>query len=571
VRGTSSSHVGLLAVALAGVLGLWSAAQYFAWRLDYHPNLGDASFLWSGVPIYSPVRYLIWVPAYRSVPALSDALKESLVVAGAGVVVTLACMAGALRSRSTAVTDSHGSARWGNARSLLSDADGLIVGQDGARLLRYAARGEPLLTFAPTGAGKGVSVAIPNLLDYPGSVLATDPKGELAAVTARRRQEMGQRVHVLDPWHLAGGQAAYNPLDLIDLDGDDAVDDARLLASMLVTDRGGEEAGYWNAEAVEVLTALTLHVTSSLIPEHRNLPYIRQLLTLPGAEFEELLAEMRENEAADGLVARTAASLQDRAVRSPKEYLGVLSTARSHTHFLASRRMERVLRTSTFEPTDLKRGRTSVYLVLPAERLDGYGAWMRLVIASTLSCLSRARGTPEPPALLLLDEVGQLGRMQPVARAASLGRGYGVQLWLLFQSLYQLEASYGLEGRAILANAGLIQAFGVADPDTSEYFSRLTGECTISIRSNNESRGISGQGALLTSRVQSGRSVTISDQGRRLLTPDEVRRLSRDEQLLFVRGEDPIRCERPDYRTLREFGGRFEMNPMHQGVSRLGS
>lgn len=56
--------------------------------------------------------------------------------------------------------------------------------------------------------------------------------------------------------------------------------------------------------------------------------------------------------------------------------------------------------------------------MLPAERLDGYAAWMRLVIASTLSCLSRARGASERPVLLLLDEVGQLKRMEPVARAA---------------------------------------------------------------------------------------------------------------------------------------------------------
>ena len=31
-----------------------------------------------------------------------------------------------------------------------------------------------LMTIAPTGAGKGVSVIIPNLLTYPGSVIAID-------------------------------------------------------------------------------------------------------------------------------------------------------------------------------------------------------------------------------------------------------------------------------------------------------------------------------------------------------------------------------------------------------------
>ena len=74
--------------------------------------------------------------------------------------------------------------------------------------------------------------------------------------------------------------------------------------------------------------------------------------------------------------------------------LGVLNTARSHTHFLASPRMARVLSHSTFEPSELKRGRTSVYLVLPADRLDTYAAWMRLLIVCTLTGLARTRGAP---------------------------------------------------------------------------------------------------------------------------------------------------------------------------------
>src|SRR5689334_11658422 len=44
-----------------------------------------------------------------------------------------------------------------------------------------------LLTIAGNRAGKGVSTIIPNLLLYPGSVLAFDFKGELARITANRR------------------------------------------------------------------------------------------------------------------------------------------------------------------------------------------------------------------------------------------------------------------------------------------------------------------------------------------------------------------------------------------------
>ena len=56
------------------------------------------------------------------------------------------------------------------------------------------------LTVAGTRAGKGASLIVPNLLLYPGSVLAIDPKGELARITGRRRKELGNKLVVLDPF-----------------------------------------------------------------------------------------------------------------------------------------------------------------------------------------------------------------------------------------------------------------------------------------------------------------------------------------------------------------------------------
>jgi type IV secretion system protein VirD4 len=61
-----------------------------------------------------------------------------------------------------------------------------------------------LLTVAPAGAGKSVSVIIPNLLSHRGSTVVIDPKGELFAATAEARRKMGHRVIRLDPFGVAG-------------------------------------------------------------------------------------------------------------------------------------------------------------------------------------------------------------------------------------------------------------------------------------------------------------------------------------------------------------------------------
>src|SRR5213592_3702996 len=82
--------------------------------------------------------------------------------------------------------------------------------------------------------------------------------------------------------------------------------------------------------------------------------------------------------AAGGLVARAAARLLQKA---EKERSGVISTAQSHTHFLDSPRMGKALDAGTLDFSSLKRDRVAVYLILPAERLDGYARWLRLMIA----------------------------------------------------------------------------------------------------------------------------------------------------------------------------------------------
>jgi type IV secretion system protein VirD4 len=74
-----------------------------------------------------------------------------------------------------------------------------------------------MMTVAGTGAGKGRSAIIPNLLTYPGSVYCQDFKGQNAAVTAQRRRTMGQTVHILDPMGAVLEKGArLNPLEPLD-------------------------------------------------------------------------------------------------------------------------------------------------------------------------------------------------------------------------------------------------------------------------------------------------------------------------------------------------------------------
>ncbi|GAC1457516.1 MAG: hypothetical protein PVSMB1_07320 [Gemmatimonadaceae bacterium] len=404
-----------------------------------------------------------------------------------------------------------------------------------------------------------MSCVIPNLLDHPGSVLVTDPKGENYAVTARWRREMGQRVHAFDPFCVVGGDAAYNPLDLINPESPEAVDEARMVADMIVLpERQGGEQLFWNEEARAVLTGLILHVSASAPPDLRTLSHVRTLLTLAPESFAELLKDMRESSAAAGLVSRSSARLLQKAER---ERSGVISTAQSHTHFLDSARMGRVMGRSTLDLSILKREPTSMYLVLPSDRLEAYARWLRLMLACSLLAIARTRGEAQERVLFLLDEFAHLGKMHPVQRDIGLAGGFGVTFWLIVQDFSQLRSTYGDTWPTFLANADVLQAFGTNDWDTAEYLSKMTGEATIFVRSENQSRGVShGR----QSQRQEGAALSVSEKSRRLLLPDEVRRLPSDSELLFVKGGLPVLTPRVNYRDAVQFANRSDPNPLYQ-------
>jgi type IV secretion system protein VirD4 len=270
---------------------------------------------------------------------------------------------------------------------------------------------------------------------------------------------------------------------------------------------------------------------------------------------------MSESDAAGGLVSRAAARILQKADR---ERSGVISTAQSHTHFLDSPRMTRVMRQSTLELSVLKREPTSLYLVLPTDRLEAYARWLRIMVACALLAIARDRGQPKDRVLILLDEFAHLGKMHPVLRDIGLAGGFGVAFWLIVQDLSQLKSTYGEAWPTFLANADVLQAFGTNDWETAEHLSKLTGESTIHVTSENQSRGVS-QGK--QSHQQQGIALTTAEKGRRLLLADEVRRLDRETELLFVKAHAPILAERGSYLRDQPFKTRGDPNPLYATLS----
>lgn len=149
---------------------------------------------------------------------------------------------------------------------------------------------------------------------------------------------------------------------------------------------------------------------------------------------------------------------------------------------------------------------------------------------------------------------GQSARSMSLIRSASpachrpRSTRYGVQLWPILQDVHQLRALYGQRADTFLSNAGVLQVFGVNDQDSAKLVSDLAGQETVVFETM--SRAIDAE--------ESGLSYGQQHVGRALLTPDEVRTLRPDRQLLFFAGQRPIVAAKLRYYADREFAGRFD-------------
>lgn len=415
-----------------------------------------------------------------------------------------------------------------------------------------------MMTIAGSRSGKGVSAIIPNLIEYPGSVLVIDPKGENARVTRNRRADgcqgrrngLGQDTFVLDPFGVSGHPtSSFNPLSMIDPDGKTAVDDAALIAEGLVIPEHGEGKHFADA-ARNFLRGLILHICCNEPLELRNLPWLRHLLTLDENGFNELIAAMQCTEGCEGVIRRAGNSM---AAKSEKERSGVISTAIEQTDFLDSPSMADVLRRSDFHLADLKRKPTTVYLCLPAGRMASQNRWFRIIVNLAVHAMEQERFVPEHPVLFLMDEFAVLDHLSSIEKAAGQIAGFGVKLWPILQDLTQLKSIYKERWETFMGNAGLLQFFGNNDLTTLDYLSRRLGKTTILQVSQGElSKGQASHGF-------TGQSVQAHESD--LMTSEEVGRFfsrQSEAQIVLWPGSDPIAIDRVRYYNHPFFEGKFD-------------
>lgn len=142
-------------------------------------------------------------------------------------------------------------------------------------------------------------------------------------------------------------------------------------------------------------------------------------------------------------------------------------------------------------PDDLNTG--DIYIDVPQDKYDVYAPCMAIIVTNFLQAFMRrddvSSGKGIVPIMFLLDEAVQLNLdFSILSKAMSTLRSKKVSLFLLMQSVAQLEGHYGeAHAREIMDLCAYISVFNAQDPKSREYFQRLIGRRKMLKRSDSVS------------------------------------------------------------------------------------
>jgi type IV secretion system protein VirD4 len=310
---------------------------------------------------------------------------------------------------------------------------------------------------------------------------------------------MGQQVHVLD---LRDGAdtGSLNPLELAARCGTDPAAIGRSFAAELIERGADERDRFWNDWSETLITGGVTWLLADCPPEVQKLSAIFDMFTRDETVYS--LAVLLDQ--ADRVRHRAARTAFASFLALPDSQ--TLGTVQTHLRLFDSDLTRKLTDTSSIDIDALIAGEPmSLYIIVPPFRLSAYRPLLRLWISGLIQAMTLRKEVPKERTLILCDEVGNLGKIDALLTAATLLRSWGLTLWTYWQNPSQLQI-YGGQANTLVDNAGIIQMFGARNRRMAQDLANIIGG----------------------------------------VTPDEIMRMTKDQQMLLIEGK-LVKCAQTRY------------------------
>lgn len=587
--------VGLAAICGAGYLFLnYIGSIHKFWKTDDTPNDKPFVFVMRAAGLWV-VAFLEYIGLAAFLPQdVRQALAITIALGGAYDLFVLYRSMSFKRARETeaekadevsGLLDTGHLARADEKQSLgLYESKGIFLGVDERRPI-FAPNAVHVITYGEPGSGKGTGTVVPNLMNWRGSAFVTDPKGELAAMTADyRRDQLGQEVVYFNPWGLHGlPNTPFNPLQLV-LDGialsrasesgikrrsrwgerdrSEGVDhgarreiaDTEALARLIYPEPPGDDGkNKWVRDnARRMLKAFILYLASDH-PQMCNLVALRQVIGFPDDEMETALLEMESSDAFGNELRRDAQTILNTFENTREQFEYARDdAARALGIYDSYSHLGKAVSGNGPSMRVLVRKPTTIYLIIPSEYKESHAAWMGLVAMNVLEAVGRY-GTKDTPTLCMLDEFANLGKLPNIRTALAEYRGKGLRGWLIVQNRDQLETVYGkTEARSLESLCTTQQYLSINSFEHAKELSERIGQKSVKISAHQKTREFD--------EVYQNINESVSEQLVPVLSPLKITQLGKD-QLVFVDGL-PMLLEKCAYWRLSPWDRYVRDNPL---------
>lgn len=532
-------------VLVAGGILVWQyvAGYLFLWSIDANPR--------SASPV-TVARYLHYFGDVRLV-------RRRLFVAcgvSAGLMGLVSAPLWMPRGRSL-----HGDARFARrgeiARAGLLGEEGIILGRIGRRcLMLHGQQGVALA--APPRSGKGVGVVIPNALNWPGSLVCIDIKKENWTLTAGFRARSGQACFLFDPFAEDGRTARWNPFFYVSSDPLRRVNDVQRIADMLYPDPPNVDP-FWTASARSLFLGIALYLFETPSLPKTIGEVLRQGMASDDEGFGQHWKRIIEgrNGGRFPLSPQCVRALYDVIDLAPVTASSIRKTFTSRLDLWLNPILDAATSGNDFDLRELRKRPISIYVGVNPDDLHRLRPVLNLFFQQAIGLQTRELPERNPAlklqVMMLLDEFTALGRIPIIAESISYLPGYNVRVVLVIQTPAQLREVYGANGaETMLKSLGARIVFAPKDFADAREISDELGFTTVKAKSVSKA-GFS----LFDAKARRSPSVSVSEQRRALLLPQEVKELGADQAIVFYEGLRPIRCQKVRYFEDRRFTPRL--------------
>lgn len=441
--------------------------------------------------------------------------------------------------------EEYGSAKWGYAKSICKKykdknitnnkilTQNFYLGLDG----RKHRRNLNVLICGGSGAGKTRFYAKPNVMQCNCSMVILDPKGEIVRDTGALLEKKGYEVKVLDLINM-DRSFGYNPFVYIKSDNDIQ----RLVTNLFksTTPKGSQSNDpFWDTAASMLLLSLIFYLWYEAPEEEQNFTMVMEMLRAGEVKEDDDMYVSPLDVLFDRLEKKNPNHI---AVKYYRDYhSGSAKTLKSIQITLASRlekfNLESLSRLTSFDELELDtlgEKKVALFALIP-DNDTSFNFIVSILYTQLFQQLfyiadHKYGGRLPIHVHFVMDEFANVSLPDDFDKILSVMRSREVSVSIILQNLAQLKALFEKQWESIVGNCDSFLYLGGNEQSTHKYVSELLGKSTIDTNTYGRSHGRNGN-----------YSTNYQNNGRELLTPDEVRMLDNKYAILFVRGERPIK------------------------------